>query len=207
MEDQQTQSPSFLSRHKKKIIIGGVIAVVLLTILGIFLYQRSKTADQARQPGASKTAPQSNQVTLSFSPYDITTDKNFSYRTSNIALTTAGKKITGVEIVLLYDPKALQNVSVIVPSDSLLKKNGSFKVLKNEINKQEGIITFSVGVTDTSKPISEDGVLVAFSYSLLPSFSDPTTAVVFLNKSAVTQVGLETSILDTTKPLIIRTGK
>lgn len=109
-----------------------------------------------------------------------------------VNINSGSNKVTGVQFEVAYDPAVVANVKV---------SSGTFFTnpitLINTIDATNGRAFYALAVSPTGNPVTGTGTVAVITYSLLPSAAKSTTFA-FLPKTAVTQQGTLSSVLQKT---------
>jgi hypothetical protein len=136
------------SRKTLALISSLVIELVALFILS-FSAPKSQITPQSIQPTPTPIA----QTTIRLSPNPVALTDN-APGSVEVLMDTSENEVTAVQLEVLYDPKALSDVTV---------KQGTFFTspvpLLNTIDKQEGRISYALAIAPAQAPIKGIGTV------------------------------------------------
>jgi len=174
-ETVETTKP-FMPR--KTLILIGLLSLITIILLGIALLGFSNT----NKPGTQQI--KALKTTLSV----LAPVASSSAYTANVTLTTERKKVTAVQIELIYDPKVLTNVDI---------KPGSFfpnpTILSKKIDAVKGRISYVLGIGLGQSSVNGNGTVAILSFTTVPK--NGITTIAFLPISKLTVVGGVSSVL------------
>jgi len=150
--------------------------------------QPSSATDPAMQVDAAKTA------SLYFSPSTINTNSG----SVDILLNTGGKEVSGVQIELSYDPNVVSSLTIQPAAESLFGGPTDYVLLIQNVDHELGRATLALGIAAGKQAVGGTGKVATITYTA----SGPTT-ISMLEKSAVTQLDVVTSVLSTVSSLTI----
>lgn len=191
-----------------------ILVLVFLTGVVVFLALQTKGKDVSQvridtQPIASPSAvisltPQvPPTAVLSFDQPQITVRAG-STNTVNIVLDGKSKKVSGVQLEMKFDPQVLSNVKITNPESSFFGAAGNATVLYSDVNTNEGHISYAVGITPLGEERTGIGDIATITFTVKPSVTIKDTSITILPSSIVTQKGVNTSILKSSEPLLIK---
>lgn len=174
-----------------------IIAVCVAALLAIYLFLSTTIKNGEPTTTQIPNTPSSGSTTQ-FSAYPttnpklITSDiyflKNSDNKTVYININTKNQSISGVQLVLSYDPSLIPTVS-ITP--------GTFfenpVVLQNSVDATYGIISYSLSIQPNYAQIYGEGTVAILHYSGLPT--GVSTMLSVLPQTKVTAKGVNTSVL------------
>lgn len=178
-----------------------VIFILILTLLtGFTVYFAITPQREVKQPIASLPTPTPYQTAmLSFEKSATSSPAAYTQRQVNILLDSGQHRVTVVQLELGFDPKAIQNIS-IVPGNFF---PGPLEILK-DINYQTGRISYVLSVKLHSSGIISQGIIATLSYESNPTATISSTPLIFLPKTQVNAEGLIPSILKTTTNTVLQ---
>lgn len=185
------------------------ILIILLAITtGVLVFFAITSGSQKELQEGITTVPKSKVVEktakIFFNPQniDVSASPPGDIYTVDILVDTGGVEITGVQAELQFDQKAIVNVGLSPTVEVNSFFGGTANVPLNEVNLETGRISYiiTVGPDQTSKK----GIGKIATLSFQKAFnSPPATTISFLNKTLVTKLGANESILKETTPLNI----
>lgn len=196
-----------MQRRTTILIIVLCIIFGLCILIALRLWQQKAAMDQ--QAGAGNT-PMTKTIastaTLSFNPSRISVVRSGTTPTTVDIMLDAGQHtVSGAQIELYYDNKALQNVTIDPAQTSIFGTFGSdYTLISRRVENSLGRVTLWVGILPTNKtPRNGYGKVATLSFRAIPTSTATTTPIAFLNKSIVTQTGVADSVMKSGDPLII----
>lgn len=185
------------------LIIILAVATTVLVILAI-TSEQTKKPDVAQKPSVAPTIAVVKSTTISFAPALI--DASGSTPVSvDILADTSTDEISGVQVELTYDPKAITNVKIAAPLDaSLFGSVGKYAVLFSEVDPALGRVSYAAAIKPNQKGISGAGKVATVTFQKATTALLPVqTFIRFVNKTMVTKSGVSESVLKQTTPLEI----
>lgn len=170
-----TKMLNLLNNPKNKTIAVGLIVLIILTVLNVYISQKTPTL----QPETS--AQRQGQAVLSLDP---TTSKVKPTQTFSVSINIdpQGETIDAVDAILIFDSQKL-TVQSLTP-DTLFP---SYPVQKiDNDNGKVQLSAFSVGSEPIPKPVSKAGVLGTVTFQTL---SAGTTQITLSSDSIVASQG------------------
>lgn len=188
---------SLITMQKKKMLIGGAIAMLLFVPLVFFaLKQTSSSQSSSPQvsPTGANTTMQQTQRSQSFSPTPFPGTAVLSFQKQSATSTaifvdTRNKPVSAVQLAISFDPSILGNVSI---------KPGNFfnqaLVLINKIDYTTGTIFYAAVVPPNAVPQQGKGVVAWLTYEFAQGSINPTS-LQFLPNTKITARGIDNSVL------------
>lgn len=174
---------------KTLLLILGLAAITILLIVVAVTPKKQITSPQTPKAVITPEIKKANTL-LSFSPASLSVSSNSG--SLDVTIDPKGDKITGVQLEIKYDPAVLSDVN-ITPSD--LFKNAL--VLRKNIDKTKGDISFVLGVPPTTDAEKGEGKVAVITFNVLDK-TNGQTVVRFLPDTLVTAEGLNYSVLKKT---------
>jgi len=169
-----------IKQKNKQVIflIGGSLLVVLVT--GIILQQKN-----TQRGNIPTTIPM-----LSETPKTATLQlEQQGNNTIHVVVNAGTRNITGVQLVLSYDPRILSDVRI---------KRGTYFVnpfeLLNIIDKTKGTITYTIGISPKGTSQGGKGIVAQITYRAKQGEASETR-IDFLAQTKVTAEGIDASVL------------
>lgn len=185
------------------IIIIGTITILLVVAAFLQMRNAPKPTGIPTQEPPTQTISRTEvpkTASLSFSPSNI--DTNSAVYKSDIIVDTGGSPITGVQAELQYDPARITNVSILPPVvNGIFGKSG--QILINEIRQDVGRISYAVVINVDAEQVRGIGSIATIQFSLVSTAIPSPSEITFLEKSIVTSLGTNSSLLKGSSPLII----
>lgn len=170
---------------KRVLLIVFIVVIVTVALLGIALKGSNIPSVTPSPPPTSAIMP---LTTLMINPATLDL-KNGSSGVLQVDIDSSTNEITGVQLELQYDPKALTNVTI---------EPGPFLpdplILRNKITKETGRISLILGVTPQQNPVKGKGTVATIHFTKLPSTLTETDFTI-LPSSEVTAEGVDTTVL------------
>ncbi|MBI2442295.1 MAG: hypothetical protein HYV40_00110 [Candidatus Levybacteria bacterium] len=176
-------------------LIGGLI---VLTIVLLFVATRQGTKQPtppqpqpSLAPAASPTPTPPAYTTLQLSPNPVSIEAG-GKGTVQVLIDTHENTITGVQLELSYDPKALTNV-VITPGAFF--QNPLIIPQWNKVDQATGRISHAQVLTPAQAGVQGKGIVATITFTRATGTPSAQTTLEFLPKTAVTQSGISPSVL------------
>jgi hypothetical protein len=158
-----------------------ILILVLILVTAGLVWLSVYTVPQEKTPIVEKETTMDyakTTITLSSTPSAISQiPLVYSLDTQ---ISTEDNKITGAQLEISYDPKAITNVDILP---------GSFftdpVILLKNIDEKNGRISFAIGTKMGQKPVSGKGVLAKLQFTSTPQSSITATTIDFLPKTMV----------------------
>ena len=184
-----------------------ILILILATVTGILLFLAVSEGKRGKAPQTT-IVPTKKEVpktaTVFFSPQTIDLSSGTATPTSSvdILVDTGNQEIVGVQIEAQYDPKSLSNLKLTPGNDATSFFGPNVAILFNEVNQETGRISFAIAIQPQEKTRKGIGRIASLSFA--KAFNAQGTATVsLLDKTIVTILGEEESILKEALPLNI----
>lgn len=185
-----------------------ILIILLAVTTGVLVFFAITSQSQKEPQEGTATIPESKAVDKTartfFNPpnIDVSETPPGGIYTVDLLVDTGGVGITGVQAELQFDPSALTNVSLSPTVEVNSFFGGTANVPLNEINLETGRISYIITIGPDQA--SKKGIGKIATLSFQKAFNPPsTTTINFLNKTLVTKLGANESILKETTPLNI----
>lgn len=184
-----------------------ILILILATVTAVLLFL---AISEGKKPQAPKTSitPTKKQVIKTarvfFSPQNIDLSSGTALPTSSVDLLvdTGSQEIVGVQVEAQYDPKSLSNLKLTPALDAASFFGPGAVVLFNDVNQTTGRISYAVAISPQEKTKEGIGKIATVSFSKAFSAQGITT-ISFLDKTIVTILGENESVLKESVPLNI----
>jgi hypothetical protein len=183
-----------------------ILILILAAVTGLLLFL-AVTEGRKPQPPKQETAvpvkePVQKTARVFFSPQNIDLSSGAATPASTVDLLidTGGQEIVGVQIEIQYDPQSLSNLRLTPALDQVSFFGPSAVVLFNEANPATGRISYAVAISPNEQAKTGIGKVAAVSFSKAFN-AQGTTSIRFLDKTIVTILGENESILKESLPL------
>lgn len=170
---------------KKITLLIGVLVVLTVLLLGLAL-KSQYIPSVSKSP--TPTPPVMPLTKLMINPATLDLTSNAS-GVLQVDIDSSSNEITGVQLELQYDPKALRDVT-ITPGSFLTDP----LIILNKINSTTGRISLILGVTAQQTPVKGKGTVAVIHFSKVSS-ALTSTDVSILPSSEVTAQGVDTTVL------------
>lgn len=180
-----------------------IIALAVTSVFLIFLAVSSEKTlikkeltklNPVQQKKAAKT------TSLYFDPATLSVT-NASPSSVSVSFDTGNQEIAGIQVELSYDPKQITNVATSTPPDSIFGSNAT--VLFNEVNQVTGRISYAVAISSAQKQVIGKGKVLNISFQKAYTSNLAKTEIKFIDKTMVSKIGEDESVLKGTTPLNI----
>jgi len=185
-----------------------IIGLIALTVILLFAATRSGQQPKPTQPTPSTTPAASPSptppayTTLQLSPNPITVSTAGTGK-AEILIDTYQNTATGVQVELSYDPKAITN---IVMTPGAFFNNPLIIPQWNKIDQQTGRISHAQVLPPSQTGVKGKGVIATMTFSRVPNSGLTQTQLQFMPKTAVTQSGVNPSVLKSSAGTTINLG-
>lgn len=184
-----------------------ILILAVITALLVFL------AIRETQPKSSTTAPVEKiavptkavpkTAILSFTPSLLDLSTTSTPTPVDIIIDTGGSQVTGAQLEITFDPKAVTNLRISSPDNSLFGGKTDNIVLINDVNLSTGRVSFAVAATP-GKSVKGVGKIATLTIQKAFGTDINTSQIVFLDKTMVVMPGTNDSILKSSTPLTIQ---
>jgi hypothetical protein len=184
-----------------------ILIIILAAVTGILLFLAVSEGGKPQSQETS-TAPTLKEVpktaTILFSPQTIDLSSGTATPTSSvdILIDTGGSEVVGAQLEMQYDPKSLSNVRLIPGNDANSFFGPNVVILFNDVNLTTGRISFAIAIPPQETTKKGIGRIASLNFSRAFN-AQGTTTISFLDKTLVTILGEDESILKETVPLNI----
>lgn len=184
-----------------------ILILILTTVTGILLFL-AVSEGKKPQPPQTTVAPTKKQVQKTakvfFSPQNIDLSSGTAFPTStvDVLIDTGNQEIVGVQVEAQYDPKSLTSLKLNPALDQVSFFGPNAVVLFNDINETTGRISYAVAIPPQEQTKKGVGKIATVSFSKAFSAQGITT-ISFLDKTIVTILGENESVLKESLPLNI----
>ncbi len=172
-----------------------LISVLVLISAGLVIFalqsQPSKKPVAQPKPITAKPTPVADTV-LSLSPNPVQISASGS-GTIEVMIDSGYNTVSGVQLELAYDPKILMSLK-ITPGPFLKTPI----VLLNQDDKETGRYSYAMGISPSQQPGQGNGIVAYLTFKRAPGAIGTETTVSLLDKSLVTMLGIQGSVLKKT---------
>lgn len=158
--------------------------------------QPAQDQQQPQQPSAP-VASQA-QTVLSLSPNPVTLGAN-NAGAVEVVIAPGDNPITGVQLELEYDPKALTNVQV-EQADYFTQPITLFDI----VDKETGRATFAIGINPQQEPTNKQGTVARITFTKAPGATMAETNLTLLPSSVVSASGVSDTVLKSVTSTTVR---
>lgn len=127
---------------------------------------------------------------LTLSPASASESSKIAQYTLAVGIDSGGNAVNAVQLEIAYDPQALTNV-VVTPGKFFLQPN----TLVNAVNTTDGRISYALTEQIDLPGKLGTGTVAYISFNISPTFTDKTTPISFLPKTAVAADKILESVL------------
>jgi hypothetical protein len=182
------------------LILAVVTAVLVYLAVGQQKEKSQSTPSLPRQ--TSPTTRVEKTAVLSFSPESVLINKGG--KTVVSVVLSSANPVSGVQIELLFDPKAISKIEFSTPSANPVFRQEESIVLFEDVDYQSGRLSYAVAVKPgVAQPVAKNQPVVDLVLTSNPVFDKESTQIMLLEKSMVTTIGTRESILGQMRPLTI----
>lgn len=129
-------------------------------------------------------------TTLTLTPASASQSSQLTQYTMAVVMNTGENKVNSVQLELAYDPQALSNVTV-TPGDFFQQPS----TLVNTINTVDGRISYALAEQVDLPGKTGTGTVALISFNIAKDFTNQTTQITFLPKTAVAADRIFESVL------------
>ncbi len=184
-----------------------ILIVILAVVTGVLLFLAITNGNQKQSSMTTilpTTPPVEKTAKVFFSPQNLDLSTGSANAQSVDIMVDTGKGgIVGVQAELQFDPKALTSVKLIPTADATGFFGSGAVILFNDVNLTTGRISYAIAIGPSQKPIKGVGKIATLSFQKGYASTSNTTIISFLNKTLVTTLGQNESVLQATTPLNI----
>lgn len=184
---QSTKNTKGMPRQTLAFIVFLIVVTVFLVGLAVYTVQKPITPVK---PSNQVVFPSYAHTTLSLTPPSNAPGSLNTYKT-NVEINTGGDKVTGVQLELSFDPKALTNF--FISPESFIKNP---VILMKKVDQANGRISLVLGIPLGQQGISGTGTVATITFNEIPTATG-STIIDFLPKTQVTAEGIAQSVLKT----------
>ncbi|MEN9407919.1 MAG: Cohesin domain [Candidatus Parcubacteria bacterium] len=185
-----------------------IVGLIILTIVLLFAAtkttqeQKTQIAPTPTIATASPTPTPPAYTTLELSPNPASIGPTGSGKV-DVLINTNQNTVSGVQIELSYDPKALRNI--IVTPGTFFQKPLMFPEW-NKIDQETGRVSHAQVLLPSQEPIKGKGIFATITFSRVVGSGLSQTELKFMPKTTVTQFGISPSVLKSSTGAIINLG-
>jgi hypothetical protein len=194
--------------HKQTIIL--IVVLALVTGVLIFLAVTNQNILKTNNTGTvPTTASVQKTAKVFFNPASVDLSAATATPTSSVDIfvDSGGEPISGVQAEMQYDPKAITNVKIIPAADLTGFFGAGSTIPFNEVNQTTGRISYAIGISPTENGKTGVGKIGTMTFQKTPGTTLVATGVNFLDKTLVTKLNVNESLLKETTPLTITLSK
>lgn len=181
-----------------------IIILALVTVGLLFMALRTSSPLTTTTPSPKGNASTVEKTAkLFFAPSSISTSST-SANTVDVMLDSGESDITGVELVMSFDPKTVSSFTITAPIGENTYFGVSPTVLLNNVDLKNGRAEFSIATTLATGPKSGNGKVATIKFGVNRNSTLSSTEVEFLNNTNVVKHGESESVLKEATPLTIQ---
>lgn len=171
-----------------------LLLIVFLFLVTCGLLYLALVSSPYKKPSITTPTPTPMSVnahtTLSLSPASASESSQLTQYTLAVVINTGENPVNSVQMELAYDPQALTNVT-LAPGDFFQQPSA----LVDNINTVDGRISYALAEQIDLPGKMGTGSVALLSFNVSPTFTDKTTTITFLPKSAVAADRILESVL------------
>lgn len=185
-----------------------IIGLIALTVILLFAATRTGQQPKTTQPtpssapAASPSPTPPAYTTMELSPNPVTVTAAGTGKIE-ILIDTYQNTATGVQVELSYDPKAITNI-VVTPGTFF--NNPLIIPQWNKVDPQTGRISHAQVLPPSQAGVKGKGIIATMTFSRVLNSGLAQTQLQFMPKTAVTQSGVNPSVLKSSEGTIINLG-
>lgn len=193
---------------RPKVLLFIIILAAVTAVLVFFAVRTTrKPVEEEPRPTGAVYTPAPKTTTVYFDPQslDLTTT-TASASSVDLVVDTSSDKISGVQVDLYFDPDVITDIAIIPPSDqeSFLGTSAQYRVLINELNLEEGVLSYTVAHNPRVAPVTGIGKIGTVTFSVDRNVLQSSTQITFGERSSVSKIGVYDTVLKNTTPLTIK---
>ncbi len=192
-----------------------LLLLFLAFVTGGLIFLAVTSENENQQPADQKTpattkeipSPVKKTATLSFDPSTLTVSPFSSASSSvDIVINTQNQPVSGVQPVILFDPKVITSISFNPVTNTLFGQSASnYTYLPLDVDMTNGKMSFMLAATPGSTPSATTGTIGTLIFTTrVAESTQQSTVITLLDESKVTQLNVGDSILKNTIPLTIQ---
>jgi len=188
---------------KKTTILIVVLAIVTAVLLFLAVTQGSKqiTNNQSATPTPHVVA---KTAKVFFNPQNVDlAGSSATPESVDIMVDTGNGEAAGVQAEMQFDPTALTNVKLVPASDASGFFGAGANVLFNDVNPTTGRISYAIAIGPSQASKKGVGKIATLTFQKSFNATGSATKINFLDKTLVTVLGENESVLKETSPLNI----
>ena len=185
---------------KKTTILIAILAIITVVLLVLALTTGQNLQNLTQMTPSKK--PVQKTTSVYFAPAQVELAPT-GPTSADIMVDTQGSDISGVQIEAQYDPKVLSNVQILPTADSTGFFGSKEIILLNDVIPATGRISYAVAISAGESTKKGVGKIATISFQKAPGTTLSTSSIDLLDKTLVTQLGENTSVLQKTQPLNI----
>lgn len=188
---------------RKTTILIVVLAIVTAVLLFLAVTQGSKqiTNNQNATPTPHVVA---KTAKVFFNPQNVDlAGSSATPESVDIMVDTGNSEATGVQAEMQFDPTALTNVKLVPSSDAAGFFGAGANVLFNDVNPTTGRISYAIAIGPSQSSRKGVGKIATLTFQKSFNATGSATKINFLDKTLVTVLGENESVLKETSPLNI----
>jgi hypothetical protein len=171
-----------------------IIVLIVITIGLVIVALQAQPAKKSATPQTKvtvKPTPEASTV-LTLSPDTVYFSASRSASVA-VMIDSGYNKLSGVQLEIAYDPLAVTNVRV---SPATFFQNPLILLQENDIHT--GRISYALAISPSQEPVAGTGTVATISFSKAPGAAGAETMIRLLDKSLVSMLGVQNSVLKQT---------
>lgn len=190
-----------------------VLILILALVTGVLVFLAVSEGRKQINPPDNSVIPSKKVVEKTarvfFSPanLDLSAGTASGAPTVDLFIDSGNTEISGVQVELQFDPKALSSVSLLPAADSAGFFGPTAVVLFNDVNQETGRVSFVIAIGAQQPAKKGVGKIASLVLQKAVGTTVASTKIDFLNKTLVTKLGENDSVLKSTTPLNITFGQ
>lgn len=184
-----------------------ILILILAIVTGILLFLAISETKKPSTPSttvAPTKKPVAKTAKVFFNPQNLDLSAGAASPTSSvdIMIDTGGSDVAGVQTELQFDPRALVSVRLTPAVDSASFFGQTSVILFNDVNQATGRVSYAIAISPGTNAKKGIGKIATLTFQ--KAFNSPSaTQVAFLDKTLVTILGENESVLKESMPLNI----
>jgi hypothetical protein len=188
---------------KKTTILIAVLAIVTAVLLFLAITQGTKQLNN-NQTATPTPHVVEKTAKVFFNPQNVDLAGGSATPESvDIMVDTGTGEAAGVQAEMQFDPKALTNVKLVPASDASGFFGAGANVLFNDVNPTTGRISYAIAIAPSQNSHKGVGKIATLTFQRSLNATGSATKINFLDKTLVTVLGENESVLNEALPLNI----
>lgn len=181
------------------------ILILILSAVTFFLLYSAFRVDTPK-PQSNLTlmiTPFKRTSTISFDPPSLRIGTSLLPQTASLLVESGSANITGVQIILAFDPKAVKAFKIIPPETNFFGPSTNYTIMKNTVDMVRGKAVYIIAIPPTGKPQKGFGKIGILTFTPNQASRIFSTSISFASDTKITSLEQEQSVLKAANPLTV----